>query len=156
MPKQYGLPCPVARSLEIIGDRWTLLIVRDLLREGPRKYVELAGSLVGIAPNVLSDRLKLLESNGIVEREFYEQHPPRAKYRLTKQGLELDLVIEALLQWGAKYLYDGVAIVHETCGHETKLISTCEHCGGRQLPRREKRVAYRRAEAATAAGHRPT
>jgi DNA-binding HxlR family transcriptional regulator len=154
MPKEYGLPCPVARSLDIVGDRWTLLIVRDLLREGPRKYVELAASLAGIAPNVLSDRLKLLESNGVVEREFYEQHPPRAKYRLTKQGLELDLVIEALLQWGGKYLYDGVAVVHEKCGHETKLISTCDHCG-QQLRRGEKRLKYRRREAAAAAGHPP-
>ena len=150
MAKEYGLPCPVAKSLDIIGDRWTLLIVRDLLREGPRKYVELAQSLAGIAPNVLSDRLKLLEAGGIVEREFYEQHPPRAKYKLTKQGADLDLVIEALLQWGSKYLYDGVAIVHEKCGHDTKLVSTCEHCG-EQLRRRDKRVKYRRREAAVAA-----
>jgi DNA-binding HxlR family transcriptional regulator len=155
MPKEYGLPCPVARSLDIVGDRWTLLIVRDLLREGPSKYVELAQSLAGIAPNVLSDRLKLLESHGIVEREFYEEHPPRAKYRLTKQGLDLDLVIEALLQWGGKYLYDGVVIVHEPCGHETKLISTCEHCD-QPLRRGEKRVKYRRREAALAAGQSST
>ena len=147
MAKDYGLPCPVAKSLDIIGDRWTLLIVRDLLREGPRKYVELSESLAGIAPNVLSDRLKLLEAAGIIEREFYEEHPPRAKYKLTKQGADLDLVIEALLQWGSKYLYDGVAIVHEKCGHDTKLVSTCEHCG-ETLRRRDKRIKYRRREAA--------
>lgn len=155
MAKEYGLPCPVARSLDIIGDRWTLLVIRDLLREGPRKYVELAESLAGIAPNVLSDRLKLLESHGIIEREFYEEHPPRAKYKLTKQGRELDLVIEALLQWGNKYLYDGVAVVHETCGHETKVVSFCEHCGA-EPRRRDKRVKFRRLEAAQAAGRSST
>ena len=65
MAKEYGLPCPVAKTLDIIGDRWTLLIVRDLLTLGPRKYIELSQSLQGIAPNVLSDRLKqLVEATG--------------------------------------------------------------------------------------------
>jgi len=78
MTKEYGLPCPVARTLEIVGDRWTLLIVRDLLAMGTRKYAELAESLKGIAPNILADRLKTLEEHGLVEREFYSEHPPRA------------------------------------------------------------------------------
>ena len=86
MTKDYGLPCPVAKTLEIVGDRWTLLIVRDLLAMGPRKYAELAESLKGIAPNILADRLKTLEEHGIVEREFYSEHPPRAHYKLTKKG----------------------------------------------------------------------
>ena len=68
MAKEYGLPCPVAKTLDVIGDRWTLLIIRDLMTQGPRKYVDLSRSLTGIAPNVLSDRLKHLEAHGIVER----------------------------------------------------------------------------------------
>ena len=69
MTKEYGLPCPVARTLDIIGDRWTLLIVRDLLASGTRKYAELAESLKGIAPNILADRLRTLEEHGIVEHD---------------------------------------------------------------------------------------
>jgi len=151
MAKQYGLPCPVAKSLDIVGDRWTLLIVRDLLALGARKYVELSESLSGIAPNVLSDRLKQLEAHGIVEREFYEQHPPRARYRLTKKGADLRVVLQAFLQWGNKYLYDGVGVVHETCGHDVKLVTTCEHCG-EAVPPRQTKMKYRRKEAAAAMG----
>ena len=149
--KEYHLPCPVAKSLDIIGDRWTLLIIRDLLIQGPRKYVDLSQSLSGIAPNVLSDRLKVLETNGLVEREFYEQHPPRALYKLTKKGSDLYMVMQALLEWGNKYLYDGVTIVHEACGHETKVVSYCSACDARVAPR-DAKMKYKRREAAAAVG----
>ena len=149
MSKQYGLPCPVAKSLDIIGDRWTLLIIRDLLAIGPRKYVDLSDSLKGIAPNVLSDRLKLLEAHGLVEREFYEQHPPRALYKLTKKGADLRIVMQALVEWGNKYLYDGVTVVHETCGHNVKTVTYCEQCDERVAPR-DVRMKYRKREAALA------
>ena len=151
MAKQYGLPCPIARSLDIIGDRWTLLIVRDLLALGPRKYVELQQALAGIAPNVLSDRLKLLEEHGVVEREFYEQHPPRARYKLTRKGVGLRYVIFALLEWGNKYEYDALSLVHEDCGHELKLKHVCEHCGQEAAPRSVGR-RFKKREAALAAG----
>src|SRR5919206_136854 len=88
MPRLYGQACPVARSLDLLGERWTLLIVRDLLR-GRRRFQDLIESLPGIAPNVLSDRLKLLEECGIVSRRFYSEHPPRAEYVLTDKGGEL-------------------------------------------------------------------
>ena len=151
MPKQYGLPCPIAKTLDIVGDRWTMLIVRDLLALGPRKYVDLSQSLQGIAPNVLSDRLKLLEANGIIEREFYEDHPPRARYKLTRRGADLRTVIQALLQWGNKHVYDGVTIVHEACGHDVKLKQVCDHCGETLEPR-ETKVKYRNRQAAAALG----
>ena len=151
MSKEYHLPCPVSKSLDIIGDRWTLLIIRDLLVQGPRKYVDLSQSLKGIAPNVLSDRLKVLETNGLVEREFYEQHPPRALYKLTKKGSDLHMVMQALLEWGNKYLYDGVAMVHEACGHETKVMSYCPACDARVAPR-ESKMKFKRREAAAAVG----
>jgi DNA-binding HxlR family transcriptional regulator len=95
--------CPVARSLDILGDRWTLLIVRDLLR-GRSRYSELLVSLEGIAPNLLSDRLKRLEGQGIVERSFYSDHPPRAEYRLTEKGRALGPVIRSMFDWGTKWL----------------------------------------------------
>ena len=92
----YGLDCPVAHTLDIVGERWTFLVLRDLLREGPRKFQDLETSLTGIGPNTLSARLKRLEEAGIVERRFYEQHPPRAEYVLTEKGRGLGPVLLAL------------------------------------------------------------
>src|SRR6266567_7446783 len=103
MPAPYDTHCPVARTLDIIGERWTILILRDLVRSGPRKFQDLERSLVGISPNTLSARLKRLEEFGIVERRFYEQHPPRAEYVLTDKGRQLGPVLRALLEWGSKH-----------------------------------------------------
>ena len=85
MARLYGQRCPVAKSLELVGERWTLLIVRDLLR-GSCRFQDLLESLKGIAPNVLSERLKLMEEHALVERRFYSEHPPRAEYVLTEKG----------------------------------------------------------------------
>ena len=99
----YGQDCPVARTLDIVGERWTLLILRDLLREGPRKFQDFEDSIAGIGPNTLSARLKGLEEAGIVERRFYEQHPPHAEYVLTGKGRALAPVLVALKKWGETY-----------------------------------------------------
>ncbi len=103
MSTPYDRSCPVARTLEIIGDRWTILIIRDLLLNGPRKFLDLELSLQGISPNTLSARLKTLEEADLVERRFYEQHPPRAEYVLTAKGRELGPVLRALKNWGLKH-----------------------------------------------------
>ena len=95
--------CPIARSLDVIGERWTILILRELVRSGPRKFQDFALSLGSISPNTLSARLKRLEDTGIVERRFYEQHPPRAEYVLTEKGLELRPVLRALFEWGQRH-----------------------------------------------------
>ena len=95
--------CPVAQTANILGMPWTALVMRDLLLKGACRYQGLLDSLEGIAPNTLSDRLKMLESNGIVERQFYEQHPPRAEYVLTPKGRELGQVIRAMRDWGQKH-----------------------------------------------------
>lgn len=92
--------CPIARALDVIGDQWTILILRDLVTEGPRKFQDFERSLRGIGPNTLSTRLKRLEDAGIVERRLYEQHPPRAEYLLTDKGATLRPVLRALLNWG--------------------------------------------------------
>ena len=92
--------CPIARSLDVIGERWTILILRELVRFGPRKFQDFAHSLGGISPNTLSARLRRLEEAGIVERRFYEQHPPRAEYVMTEKGKDLRPVLRALLDWG--------------------------------------------------------
>lgn len=103
MATPYDRICPVARTLEIIGDRWTILIVRDLLLKGHRKFLDFELSLTGISPNTLSARLKILEEAGLVQRRFYEQHPPRAEYVLTDKGRELGPVLRALRAWGEKH-----------------------------------------------------
>jgi DNA-binding HxlR family transcriptional regulator len=99
----YDMRCPVARTLDIIGERWTILILRDLLLDGPRKFQDFERSLEGISPNTLSARLKRLEEAGIVGRRFYEQHPPRAEYVLTDKGRALGPVLRALLDWGNRH-----------------------------------------------------
>lgn len=95
--------CPIARSLDVIGERWTILILRELVRFGPRKFHEFESGLPGISPNTLSARLKRLEEAGIVERRFYEQHPPRAEYVLTARGKDLGPVLRALFEWGQRH-----------------------------------------------------
>jgi DNA-binding HxlR family transcriptional regulator len=92
--------CPVARSLDIIGERWTLLILRDLILNGPRRFQDFQKRLSGISPNTLSARLKTLEDAGVIERRFYDQHPPRAEYVLTESGEALRPVLRALREWG--------------------------------------------------------
>jgi DNA-binding HxlR family transcriptional regulator len=99
----YDMRCPIARTLDIVGERWTILILRDLVVAGPRKFQDFERSLAGISPNTLSTRLKRLEEAGIVERRFYEQHPPRAEYVLTEKGSELRPVLKALLAWGQRH-----------------------------------------------------
>ena len=86
MPKQDPANCPVAGTLSVIGSSWTCLILRDLLLHGARRFQDLQDSLEGIAPTTLSDRLRTLEQNGVVERRFYSMSPPRAEYLLTAKG----------------------------------------------------------------------
>ena len=95
--------CPVARTLDIIGDRWSILILRDLMLDGPRKFQDLQQSLARISPNTLSARLKTLEEHGIVARRLYASHPPRAEYVLTDKGDTLRPVLRALRAWGEKH-----------------------------------------------------
>jgi DNA-binding HxlR family transcriptional regulator len=110
MPSSYNLKkCPVANTLDVIGERWTLLLIRDLITEGPRKFQDFQKTLPGISPNTLSDRLKGLEEDGIITRRFYEDHPPRAEYLLTEKGRHLGPVMKALLEWGERYTMGGRA-----------------------------------------------
>ena len=100
MTKEYGLDCPVARTLDVIGERWTLLILRDLFVFGPRRFRDLERSLAGISPNTLSARLQHLESRDVVARRAYSEHPPRDEYTLTEHGRALGPVLKALKLWG--------------------------------------------------------
>ena len=95
--------CPVARTLDLIGERWTILILRDLFRLGPRRFQDFQSSLSGVAPNTLSARLKELEANGLVQRTLYNERPPRLEYSLTDKGKSLGPVVKAMRDWGSKH-----------------------------------------------------
>lgn len=103
MASRYDLACPVSRALVIVGPRWTALILRDLLLHGTRRFQDFQKGLAGIAPTVLSERLKQLEAEGVVERRFYSENPPRAEYALTEKGRDLGPIIAAMREWGEKY-----------------------------------------------------
>jgi DNA-binding HxlR family transcriptional regulator len=97
-----GQNCSIARALEVVGERWTLLIIRDVFL-GVRRFDQLHESL-GIARNVLADRLNRLVAGGILERAPYSERPERYEYRLTGKGRELNVALTALRQWGDEYL----------------------------------------------------
>jgi DNA-binding HxlR family transcriptional regulator len=130
MTRAYGQACPVARTLELVGERWTLLVVRDLLA-GPRRFQDLQESLPGVAPNMLSARLKRMEAHGLIRRRFYSDHPPRASYELTEKGRELGVVVGALAAWGSRHVHTGTALVTEECGHTVQIGYFCPACNTR-------------------------
>jgi len=91
--------CPVTRAVHVLGGKWTMLVIRDLLG-GTRRFSELRSSLAGISPKTLTDRLRDLEQHGLVERVVYAEIPPRVEYTLTAKGRTLEPVIGALATWG--------------------------------------------------------
>ena len=104
--KRSGLrrsPCPVANTLDLIGDKWTLLIIRDM-RHGKRTYGELADSPEGIPTNILAARLRRLEEAGIIASEAYQERPVRYAYTLTAKGQDLGELLQALVRWGKKHI----------------------------------------------------
>jgi DNA-binding HxlR family transcriptional regulator len=94
--------CPVACTLDVLGDKWSLLVVRDLMR-GKRRYAEFLESSEGIPTNILADRLKRLAASGVIRSRRYSQHPPRLEYELTPKGDELRPIIRAMVEWGVKH-----------------------------------------------------
>lgn len=103
--------CPVACTLDIIGDKWTLLVVRDLFA-GKKTYSELQRSPEKMPTNILADRLKRLVEYGIVVKEPYQKHPVRYQYALTAKGRELGLVLKAMVQWGEKHIPGSKALIN--------------------------------------------
>jgi DNA-binding HxlR family transcriptional regulator len=96
-------PCAVACTLDLVGDKWSLLVVRDLLR-GKVTYGELQNSLEGIPTNILADRLKRLEQARLIAKSAYQEHPVRYAYGLTEKGKALSNVLLALVRWGKKHI----------------------------------------------------
>ena len=102
--------CAVARTLDIVGDRWTLLIIRDLLA-GKTRYSEFLTSAEKIPSNILADRLKRLEREGLIESSLYSEHPPRSAYHLTAEGEELGWAVDALATWGLRHFPGTVRMI---------------------------------------------
>jgi DNA-binding HxlR family transcriptional regulator len=122
--------CSVARTLEVIGEKWTVLILRDAFL-GVRRFDRFQADL-GIARNILSDRLGKLVDHGILERRQYQDRPARFEYRLTERGLDLHPVVVSLMTWGDKHAAPAgapVTLVHE-CGAEMVPELRCPSCGG--------------------------
>jgi DNA-binding HxlR family transcriptional regulator len=129
------LNCSIARPLSILGERWALLVIRDVFL-GRRRFDEIQESL-GVASNVLSQRLATLTEEGILERRPYSEHPERFEYRLTRKGLDLQPVLLSLIAWGDRYMAeDGAPLepVHTSCGHSFHAVATCSECGEQVVP----------------------
>jgi DNA-binding HxlR family transcriptional regulator len=145
-----GQSCSIAASLEVVGERWSLLIIRDIFR-GRRRFDQIQKSL-GIARNVLTARLNRLVEADILERRPYQTSPERFEYFLTEKGLDLWPVLMAFLGWGDKYCAPETGrprlIVHKECGGAVNDRRICERCG-RALEVREAQ-AVRREEAVAA------
>src|SRR4051794_31903648 len=125
-----GQVCSIARSLEIVGERWTLLVLRDAFR-GKRRFEDFQRSL-GIARNVLTERLGRLVDEGVLERRAYSERPLRHEYRLTDKGRDLWPVVHALVTWGDRYAApDGPPrrFYHRDCGGVVSAHRTCARCG---------------------------
>lgn len=123
--------CSIGQSLEVIGEWWTLLILRDCFL-GIRRFDDFVDRL-GIARNVLTNRLDTLVENGVLERRTYDEGRARHDYVLTEKGRALWPVLTALRQWGDEWLIgegnEPVLLEHKGCGHQINVVPTCDHCG---------------------------
>jgi DNA-binding HxlR family transcriptional regulator len=127
-----GQVCSIAAALEVVGERWSLLIVRDVML-GLRRFDEIQRDL-GIARNVLQTRLTRLVEQGVLERRPYSEHPPRHEYRLTEKGLDLWPTVVALMQWGDRHAAEQgppTVIEHRGCGGTVDEHRICRSCGAR-------------------------
>jgi DNA-binding HxlR family transcriptional regulator len=118
---------PLAAALDSVGDRWTLLLVEALM-EGPRRFGDLQEALSGIAPNVLSQRLKRLEGEGLALAEPYSDRPPRFVYELTAAGRELAGTLRLLADWGARHRDAAELPRHSVCGSPVEARWWCPTC----------------------------
>ena len=138
MPTKSGIDrnCSVARTLEVLGDRWTFLILREIFF-GVHRF-DLFQKNLGIARNILADRLKRLVAQDILERQQYQEHPPRYEYRLTERGRDLYGIILGVIRWGDRWLDDGAGapllLHHVSCGHDLTSVTACAHCGEEVKP----------------------
>ena len=126
-PRSAGAASALEEAVARVGDRWTLLLVNSLL-DGPRRFNELLDNLDGLAPNVLSKRLRHLEHEGVIVATPYSQRPPRFDYRLTASGAELAGALRLLAHWGAARDPNAIAVQHAACGTAVEPRWYCPTC----------------------------
>lgn len=130
-------PCSLARTLSVVGDRWTLLVLRDCFL-GIRRF-EAFEQRLGITRHVLADRLRKLVEAGVLAKMPYQERPRREEYRLTDKGRDLYPVVLSLVHWGDKYMSGAegppITHTHTTCGHQMRGVLTCSECGEPLQPR---------------------
>ncbi len=102
-PEIHRSTCPIASALDLVGDKWTLIVVRDLFL-GKHRYGEFQASPEAIPSNILAERLKRLEAAGLVVKEYYQENPPRAEYFLTQRGADLAPILRTMREWGKKHI----------------------------------------------------
>jgi DNA-binding HxlR family transcriptional regulator len=156
LPRRYQSEhCSIARTLEIVGDRWTMLVIREAFF-GTRRFEDFHRRL-GIARTVLSDRLGRLVAEGLLEKERYQEAPVRDEYRLTDKGSDLWPALMALMWWGDRYTTDGpppVVVVHRGCGGTVDERRVCTRCHAPLGPGDVLAARGDRAAAPAAAGAR--
>jgi len=137
LKRDYDQTCSVARSLEVLGERWTLLVIRDVFY-GKRRFAAIQEDL-GVARNVLATRLARLVAEGILEKRPYQDRPIRYEYFLTEKGIDLWPVMITMMHWGDHWLATDegppVVIHHKECGGEVDDRGYCERCGERLTAR---------------------
>jgi len=128
-----GRPCSVAAALNLIGEKWTLLAVREITF-GNKRFDAIAKN-TGAPRDRLAARLRTLEAAGVVERRLYSEHPPRYEYELTQAGQELRAVLTVLRGWGDRWAVDSPPTAFEhSCGHDLDPAVICRHCGDEIVP----------------------
>jgi DNA-binding HxlR family transcriptional regulator len=121
-------PCSLAAALDVLGERWSLLALREI-GYGVHRFARIAG-YTGASRDILADRLRKLEAAAVVERRLYSEHPPRHEYHLTEAGCELFPVMLALSQWGDRWAVDSPALIRRhSCGQPVQVDLVCHHCG---------------------------
>jgi DNA-binding HxlR family transcriptional regulator len=135
-PEVSHVNCSISRPLAVLGERWTLLVIKEAFL-GVKRFEDMQRDL-GVARNVLADRLQKLVGEGILERRRYEERPPRFEYKLTAKGRDLYPVIVSIMRWGDRYTAEAgapVRLIHEPCGQEAEPKLVCSHCGEEIDPR---------------------
>lgn len=134
LKKQYDIECNIAQTLNLIGDKWTLLILHGI-KEGYSTYKQLHEILPGIPTNLLSNRLKSLCEDDLLTCDLYSKHPPRYQYHLTPKSEDLNDIYNALIIWGDHHLEKSYKCInHKECDGQVKIAYICEKCGKQLSP----------------------
>jgi DNA-binding HxlR family transcriptional regulator len=121
--------CSIANALSVIGQRWSLLALREVML-GRRRFAQIAAN-TGASRDILTDRLRTLVEHGVLAKRQYEQHPPRYEYVLTDAGRALQPILHQLMEWGDKYITEGAAptVWEHSCGGQLETETVCRRCG---------------------------